>query len=140
MLANLRKDRGGFTLVEIMIVVAIIGLLAAIAVPSFIRARRRSQGTTVLNEARMIDGAIDQWALENNKTSGDAVTFADVTPYLKAGTRLATSGGTDLLGNQFQISGADISSGGALGGGVKVNATTVTEFSGVGISWGPYHP
>jgi prepilin-type N-terminal cleavage/methylation domain-containing protein len=140
MLSNLRKNRGGFTLVEIMIVVAIIGLLAAIAVPSFLRARRRSQGTTVLNECRQIDGAIDQWALENNKTSGDTVTWADITPYLKAGTRLANSGGTDLMGNPFQVAGADISGGGALGSGVKVEQNTFDEFDDVGISWGPYAP
>jgi prepilin-type N-terminal cleavage/methylation domain-containing protein len=132
MISKLRADRRGFTLVEIMIVVAIIGLLAAIAVPSFIRARRRSQGTTVLNECRMIDGAIDQWALENNKTSGDAVAWADVTPYLKAGTRLANSGGTDLIGNNFTIA--------SVGSGVKVSANTISAFSGVGISWGPYSP
>lgn len=132
MLSNLRKDRGGFTLVEIMIVVAIIGLLAAIAVPSFIRARRRSQGTTVLNECRQIDGAIDQWALENNKTSGDTIAWADITPYLKAGTRLANSGNSDLLGNGFTI--------GEVGDGVKVAQATFDEFSGVGISWGPYSP
>jgi len=132
MLSNLRKDRGGFTLVEIMIVVAIIGLLAAIAVPSFIRARRRSQGTTVLNECRQVDGGIDQWALENNKTTGDTITWADITPYLKAGTRLANSGGNDLLGNAFTIA--------TVGDGVKVASATFTEFSGVGISWGPYAP
>jgi type IV pilus assembly protein PilA len=132
MINKLRADRGGFTLVEIMIVVAIIGLLAAIAVPSFIRARRRSQGTTVLNECRMIDGAIDQWALENNKTSGDTVTWADVTPYLKAGTRLANSSNSDLIGNAFTLN--------EVGSGVKVHANTITEFSGVGISWGPYAP
>lgn len=140
MLSNLRKDRGGFTLVEIMIVVAIIGLLAAIAVPSFIRARKRSQGTTVLNECRQIDGGIDQWALENNKTTGDTVTWANVTPYLKAGQRLASSGGKDLLGNNFTVNGTAISAGGALGNGVKVAQNTITAFSGVGISWGPYHP
>lgn len=132
MLKQLRKDRSGFTLVEIMIVVAIIGLLAAIAVPSFIRARKRSQGTTVLNELRQIDGAIDQWALENNKTSGDTVTWTDITPYLKAGTRLANSSGTDLLGNNFTITSVQ--------SGVKVGQSTYDAFSGVGISWGPYSP
>lgn len=132
MLSNLRKDQGGFTLVEIMIVVAIIGLLAAIAVPSFIRARKRSQGTTVLNECRQIDGGIDQWALENNKTSGDPVTWADITPYLKAGTRLANSNGTDLLGNSFPL--------GEVGSGVTIDQDTYNAFSGVGISWGPYAP
>ena len=142
MLSKLHNDRGGFTLVEIMIVVAIIGLLAAIAVPSFIRARKRSQGTTVLNECRQIDGGIDQYALENNKTSGDTYAWSAITPYMKAGTRLANSGGTDLLGNDYTDSQANtLASGNAeVGSGVKVNQTTVDAFSGVGISWGSYHP
>ncbi|MBV9462679.1 MAG: prepilin-type N-terminal cleavage/methylation domain-containing protein [Verrucomicrobiae bacterium] len=131
MIKQLRIDgRAGFTLVEIMIVVAIIGLLAAIAVPSFIRARKRSQATTVLNELRQVDGAIDQYALENNKTSADTVTWANIQPYLKAGTRLYNSGNSDLLGNTFTIS--------TVASGVKVNTNTRTAFSGVGISWGPY--
>jgi prepilin-type N-terminal cleavage/methylation domain-containing protein len=59
-------NRGGFTLVEIMIVVAIIALLAAIAVPGFLRARKRSQATAILNDARVIGGAVDQYAIENS--------------------------------------------------------------------------
>ena len=74
MLQNIRKSRGGFTLVEIMIVVAIIALLAAIAVPGFLRARKRSQATSILNDARVIDGALDQYAIENNKKGSDTVT------------------------------------------------------------------
>ena len=73
MLQKLNKNRGGFTLVEIMIVVAIIALLAAIAVPNFLRARKRSQATRILEDLRMIDSAIDQYAIETNKTSGAAV-------------------------------------------------------------------
>ena len=74
MLQNIRKNRGGFTLVEIMIVVAIIALLAAIAVPGFLRARKRSQATAILNDARIIDGALDQYAIENNKVGSATVT------------------------------------------------------------------
>jgi len=59
MLNTINKRRGGFTLVEIMIVVAIIALLAAIAVPGFLRARKRSQATRILNDLRMIDSAVD---------------------------------------------------------------------------------
>ena len=66
MLHTIRKSRGGFTLVEIMIVVAIIALLAAIAVPGFLRSRKRSQATAILNDARIISGAIDQYAIESN--------------------------------------------------------------------------
>src|SRR5262245_44362778 len=101
MLQKLNKNRGGFTLVEIMIVVAIIALLAAIAVPHFLRARKRSQATRILEDLRMIDSAIDQYAIETNKTSGANVDWTDVQRYLKQGTQLYTSGGVDLLGNTF---------------------------------------
>src|SRR5204862_4422869 len=101
MLQKLNKSRGGFTLVEIMIVVAIIALLAAIAVPNFLRARKRSQATRVLEDLRMIDSAIDQYAIETNKTTGFAVTWSDIQNYLKQGTQLWNSGGADMLGNSF---------------------------------------
>ena len=74
MLNKLNKRRGGFTLVEIMIVVAIIALLAAIAVPGFLRARKRSQASRIINDLRLIDSAVDQYAIETNKASGAAVT------------------------------------------------------------------
>jgi prepilin-type N-terminal cleavage/methylation domain-containing protein len=64
----------GFTLVEIMIVVAIIGLLAAIAIPNFIKARATSQANACINNLRQIDGGEQQWALENHKTSTAAPT------------------------------------------------------------------
>ena len=78
--------KAGFTLVEIMIVVAIIGLLAAIAIPNFIKARATSQTNACINNLRQIDGAIQQWALENNKSGTDSVGSASVTPYLGRGT------------------------------------------------------
>ena len=63
-----KKGCSGFTLVEIMIVVAIIALLAAIAVPGFLRARKRSQATTLLNNLRLIDNSKEEYAIEYCKT------------------------------------------------------------------------
>ena len=100
MLNKLNKRRGGFTLVEIMIVVAIIALLAAIAVPGFLRARKRSQASRIVNDLRLIDSAVDQYAIENNRTSGSAVPVAAWTNYLKVGSALYTTG-NDVFGNAY---------------------------------------
>ncbi len=80
-----RNRKGGFTLIEIMIVVLIIALLAAIAVPSFARARNRSRISACVNNLRIIDAAKEQWAMENNANDGDTPTEAQITPYMKSG-------------------------------------------------------
>ncbi len=65
--------KAGFTLVEILIVVAIIGMLAAIAIPNYVRARANSQQSACINNLRQIDGAINEWALETGQSNGASV-------------------------------------------------------------------
>jgi len=77
--------KAGFTLVEIMIVVAIIGLLAAIAIPNFVKARKTSQTNACINNLRQIDGAKQQWALEEGKQSSDTPSNGELQAYLGRG-------------------------------------------------------
>ncbi len=91
---NASRNRfvGGFTLVEIMIVVAIIALLSAIALPGFLRARKRSQAVTILTDLRLIQSAVDQYALETTRTAGFEVTYDMWKDYMKVGSRLYNTG------------------------------------------------
>ncbi len=89
-----------FTLIEIMIVVAIIALLAAIALPGFIRARKRAQAVSVRTDLRLIDAAMDQYALENGRAANSTITVAAWKAYIKPGTRLYTTG-ADLFGGVY---------------------------------------
>jgi len=132
MLNKFNQRRGGFTLVEIMIVVAIIALLAAIAVPGFLRARKRSQASRIINDLRLIDSAVDQYAIETNKKSGDPVAVTDWTNYLKKGTNLYVSG-KDILTNDYGPQTVDSLP--------KVNASTKTSLSDVTDTafWSPYN-
>ena len=90
---NRTSRNSGFTLVEIMIVVAIIGLLAAIAIPNFVRARTQSQKNACINNLRQIDGSIQQWALENKKAASATVAYTDISGYLKNSV-ICPAGGT----------------------------------------------
>jgi len=77
------KRRAGFTLVEIMIVVAIIGLLAAIAIPAFMKARNSARRNACINNLRMIDNAKDQYALEYGGTNGTQFTWYNLSLYIR---------------------------------------------------------
>jgi prepilin-type N-terminal cleavage/methylation domain-containing protein len=129
---NLISRRTGFTLVEIMIVVAIIALLAAIAVPGFLRARKRSQASRVINDLRLIDSAVDQYAIENSKKSGDPVDVTDWTNYLKKDTNLFLTG-KDILGGDYGAQAVDQLP--------QVPASTKTALSDVtdNTFWSPFN-
>lgn len=90
----------GFTLVELMIVVAVVALLALLAIPGFLRARKRVQAAKVMNDLRMIDSAVNQYAIETGKKTGDPVSVPDWTNYVKRDTSLYATG-DDALGNYF---------------------------------------
>jgi prepilin-type N-terminal cleavage/methylation domain-containing protein len=133
MLTKLNRKHTGFTLVEIMIVVAIIALLAAIAVPGFLRARKRSQASKILNDLRMIDAAVDQYAIETNKKSNDVVGTADWTNYIKKGSILYNTG-ANLFGTGYGAQTVDVIP--------QVNSADyalLSDVAGTGF-WSPYGP
>lgn len=122
----------GFTLVEIMIVVAIIALLAAIVLPSFIRQRKRTQATSVLEDLRLIDSAVDQYALENGRSlSVPNVPVPAWMAYIKPGSRLYTTS-ADIFNRPYGDQ--------TLGVVPKVPADTYDSFNDVVDTafWAPY--
>jgi prepilin-type N-terminal cleavage/methylation domain-containing protein len=127
---KIAQGRQAFTLVEIMLVLALIGLLAALAVPTFIQARKQSQGKRVVNDARIIDAAIDSWAFEKAKKNGDAINAGDlmeISSYAKGGS-IPTN---DVLSNPYTI--------GPVGPAqVLIAPETKAALTGVAIDWGSY--
>jgi prepilin-type N-terminal cleavage/methylation domain-containing protein len=132
MLNKLTTRRGAFTLVEIMIVVAIIALLAAIAVPGFLRARKRSQASKIINDLRLIDSAVDQYAIEAAKKTGDPVAVSDWTNYLKKDTTLYATG-QDLFGDNYGPQTVDTHV--SVPANAKANLSDVTDDA----FWSPFN-
>jgi len=132
-----RQSRSGFTLVEIMIVVAIVAILATIGIPNYIRARKRTQAVRILDEVKMLGQAIDQYALEHNRIGTVAIGSADVVylrGYIKTGSALYESLPNDLLGNPFAMTTIDAPP--------KIDAATFSALSDVAPVdfWSPYNP
>jgi prepilin-type N-terminal cleavage/methylation domain-containing protein len=100
---NRTSRKSGFTLVEIIIVVAIIGLFTAIAVPNFVQARAPSQRTTCINNLRQINSAVEQWALEQNAGLNATVSYTDIRSYMKSSV-VCPSGGTSFS-DSYTING-----------------------------------
>jgi prepilin-type N-terminal cleavage/methylation domain-containing protein len=98
MVHMLKKKAKGFTLIEIMIVVLIIGILLAIAVPNFMHARETSRAKACVANLKQVDAAKEQWAMDNNANNGDAVVDAEVNAYIKGGAPTCPSGGTYTYG------------------------------------------
>ena len=126
MISKIRSNRAAFTLVEIMIVVAIIGLLAALAIPGFVKARKQSQGRRIINDVRQLDAAIDQWALEKGKKDGDALVTSEAASYLK----VAWSD-NDVLNNAYTFSTVGTNQ-------VRISSSSKSALQGVGIDWGAF--
>jgi prepilin-type N-terminal cleavage/methylation domain-containing protein len=94
----------GFTLVEIMIVVALIGMLAAIAIPNLVKARSQSQVNACLNNLRQIDNATQEWALETGKGPASGVIFSDIQPYLKSEILCPSAGVGATFASSYTVS------------------------------------
>ena len=102
---NIRSHNSGFTLVEIMIVVAIIGLLAAIAIPAYAPARGTAYRNVCINNLQQIEGAIQRWSLDMQKDEGQPVTYSDIRGYLKHSV-VCPAGGTSFE-DSYTISTVD---------------------------------
>ncbi len=127
-----QRSLRAFTLVEVMIVVAVIALLAAILSTNILRARKRAHAAKILDDLRTLDGALDQWAMERNKKAGDIAEFSDLQPYLKQANKLNLTG-HDVFGQPYGPFSVDV--------GPKVAAFTFSALSDVAPAdfWSPFN-
>jgi type II secretory pathway pseudopilin PulG len=119
--------RQAFTLVEIMIIVALIGLLAVLMIPSFIKDRQRSQGSRIISDARVIDAAINAWALETGQADNAPIDLVSAASYTKLGS-ISTN---DILGNAFQIGTVGPTQ-------VLISSATKSALANANLDWGAY--
>jgi prepilin-type N-terminal cleavage/methylation domain-containing protein len=136
-LRNHRSSSAGFTLVEIMLVVATIALLAAIAMPSIFRSRKRAQATRILEDLRMIDSAMQLYALEFRCQGSEVINAGDIDKlkrYIKTNSALFNSLPNDILGNPFTF--------GPLNEHPRVSQATFDNFADVAPLdfWSPFNP
>jgi prepilin-type N-terminal cleavage/methylation domain-containing protein len=94
----------GFTMVELMIVAAVIGMLAAIAIPSLVRARTESQVNACINNLRQIDDASQEWALDTHQAPTATVAFTDIQPYLKSSVTCPSAGDSGTFASSYTLS------------------------------------
>lgn len=122
-----RHRRRAFTLVEIMIIVALIGLLAVLAIPSFIKDRKRTQGNRIISDARVIDAAINAWAMETGQADNAPIDLVSAASYTKLGT-ISTN---DILGNAYQFGTVGPTQ-------VLISTSTKSSLANVNLDWGAY--
>jgi prepilin-type N-terminal cleavage/methylation domain-containing protein len=115
-----------FTLVEIMIVVAIIGVLAVPMIPGLVKSRKQAQGRRIMNDVCRLDAAINHWAVETVQSDGATVNTTAAATYLKSPWN-----STDVLGNQYTLGTVGTNQ-------IAISSTTKTALSGAGIDWGAY--
>src|SRR5580658_6376309 len=113
--------REAFTLVEIMIVVAVIGLLAALALNNMDKARKQAQGRRIVNDVRILDAAINQWALDTNQKDGASIDWVAVGAYMNRPPVFS-----DLLGNPYSYSTVGTNQ-------IGISWNTKAELANVGI-------
>src|SRR5437867_1593295 len=94
-----------------MAAAAIVMLLGVLALPNFVKSRTTSQSTSIINNLRQLDGAKQQWALENHKSANDEPTMKDLTTYLRAGGMQSVAGETYVVGKIGEPVAADLDSG-----------------------------